>query len=92
MPKTSLEGSLVHCGGPQPLAGEQVAGLLLRDPDLSLCSGHDHGFTKSLSSFEVIRQLLNKLWLRLLGNRHPSLADYVMGTGATRGATAAGGG
>jgi hypothetical protein len=24
MPKTSLEGSLVHCGGPQPLIGEQV--------------------------------------------------------------------
>jgi len=27
MPKTSLEGSLVHCGGPQPPAGEQAVGI-----------------------------------------------------------------
>ena len=33
MPKTSLEGSL------QPPAGEQVAGLLLRDPDLKSVLG-----------------------------------------------------
>ncbi len=29
--------ALVGCRGPQPLAGEQVAGLLLRDPDLNPC-------------------------------------------------------
>ena len=38
------------CRGPQPPAGEQVAGLPLRDPDLNACFSHDHVFTKCLSS------------------------------------------
>jgi hypothetical protein len=44
-PETSLCRSLVQIGGPQPLAGEQVAGLLLRDPDLNPCFSHDHVLT-----------------------------------------------
>ena len=31
------------CGGTQPLAGEPVAGLLLRDPDLNPCFSHERG-------------------------------------------------
>jgi hypothetical protein len=41
------------CGGPQPLAGKQVARLLLRDRDLNACFSRDHVFTKCLSSFAL---------------------------------------
>jgi site-specific DNA recombinase len=41
------------CGGPQPLAGKPVAGLLLRDPDLNPCFSHDHVFTKCLRTCAV---------------------------------------
>src|SRR6266852_9353740 len=41
-----------NCAGPQPLAGEQVAGLLLRDRDLSASFSHNHVSTKCLSSSE----------------------------------------
>src|SRR6267378_6877488 len=45
--------SLVQIGGPQPLAGKQVARLLLRDRDLNACFSRDHVFTKCLSSFAL---------------------------------------
>jgi hypothetical protein len=48
-----LPRPLIGCGGPQPLAGEQVAGLLLRDPDLNPCFSHDHVFTKCLRTYAV---------------------------------------
>jgi len=41
------------CGGPQPLAGKQVARLLLRDRDLNACFSRDYVFTKCLSSFAL---------------------------------------
>ena|SRR6266851_5584727 len=41
--------SLGHITGPQPPAGEQVAGLLLRDPGLNPCFSNDHVFTKCVS-------------------------------------------
>jgi len=34
---------VVQIGGPQPLAGKPVAGLLLRDPDLNPCFTHERG-------------------------------------------------
>jgi hypothetical protein len=39
---TKTRRSLVQIERPQPLAGEQVAGLLVRDPDLNPCFSHDH--------------------------------------------------
>ena len=45
--------SLVQIGGPQPLAGKQVARLLPRDRDLNACFSRDHVFTKCLSSFAL---------------------------------------
>src|SRR5262249_62093046 len=36
--------------GPQPPAGEQVTGLLLRDPDLNPCLSHDYVITECFSS------------------------------------------
>ena len=44
---------LVQIWGPQPLAGKQVARLLLRDRDLNACFSRDHVFTKCLSSFAL---------------------------------------
>src|SRR6266581_8608304 len=44
---------LVQIKGPQPLAGEQVAGLLLRDPGLNPCFSHGHVFTKCLRTCAV---------------------------------------
>jgi hypothetical protein len=35
--------------GPQPPAGEQAAGLLLRDPDLNPCFNHDHTCSPNVS-------------------------------------------
>ena len=45
--------SLIQIRGLQPLAGEQVAWLLLRDPDLNSCFSHDHVFAKSLRTCAV---------------------------------------
>src|SRR6266481_3553788 len=41
-----------RCGGPQPLAGGQVAGLLFRDPDLNPYFSHDHVFHQMVSASE----------------------------------------
>jgi len=52
--EVSLEALGLHgCEGPQPLAGKQVARLLLRDRDLNACFSRDHVFTKCLSSFAL---------------------------------------
>jgi hypothetical protein len=48
-----FQGLAVGCGGPQPLAGKQVARLLLRDRDLDACFSRDRVFTKCLSSFAL---------------------------------------
>ncbi len=48
IPTMFLKCTFGCCGGLQPLAGEQVAGLLLRDPDLNPCFSHDHVFAKCL--------------------------------------------
>ncbi len=42
------------CGGPQPLAGEQVHGVPVRGQALSPCFSHDHVFA---SLFEVFRMI-----------------------------------
>ena len=40
------------CGGPQPLAGKQVARLLLRDRDLNVCFSHDHIFVNLIPQLQ----------------------------------------